>query len=611
MKKTTFSHHRLAQVKTYLLWGAVLWTVISAASLAWNIHYTRKLTLARAELIARLIFDKDMTFLSWVAQNGVHVHVTPTTPPNPNLHDVLDKDVSTGEDLTLMNPEYVMRQIYEQYEKSGVKGHITSLRPLRPENKPDPWEGQALKAFEEGRKEATVIQTLDGTEYMRFMKPFVTVALKCHTAQGDREGGIRGGLSVSVPMAPLRAVERSRTVMLSQLHTLLWGLGLAGIFIFGAGGLKSERARLQSDDLYRTLAESSYAGIYIIQDGKFCFNNSNMAAYTGYSAAEMIGMDASMFVHPDDREEVKRNTGSMLKRRRQDPYEFRIIGKDGGIRWIVETVTSIQYQGRRAVLGNSMDVTERKRIEEDLRRTTRHLQETTDMLIQSEKMAATGKLAAGLAHEILNPVNILSMRLQLLEQLERLSDTYQDSLSICQQQIDRIVKIIHDLDQLTQAARSLQTPCDLNGMIRRSLTVLAERLNRESIAIDLQLEEDLPMPTLDKGGLDQVFLILMNNALDAMEGRDNRRITITTESRIDHQGLRSIRMTISDRGHGIKEENLKRIFDPFFTTRAPGKGTGLGLAIVNRIIEDQGGKIWAENNEWGGAAFHIELPVVV
>jgi chemotaxis family two-component system sensor kinase Cph1 len=616
MKNASSTGQPISLVRTYVIWGAILWTVIIAASLAWNIHYRGLQTLARAGIIAQLFFDQNITLYSWLThQGGVYVPLTPTTPSNPYL-DLPDKDAATGrgKSLTLLNPEYVMRQLYELLEKkSGVHGHFTSLRPLRPANKPDPWEEQALKTFEAGRKEAIVVQTMDGTEYVRLIKPLVIEAkcLECHAAQRYQKGDIRGGLSVAVPLAPLRALQRSSVVMMMQVHALFWILGLAGIFIFRARVLKSERSRLQLEDLYRTLTESSHAGIYIVLDGKFCFSNSKMAAYAGYSVAEMIGIDTSVIVHPEDMAAVKQNALAMLKKQRHDPYEFRIISKDGDIRWVMETVTSIQYRGRRALLGNCMDVTSRKLTEESLQRTTQQLQETGNMLIQAEKAAMAGKLAAGVAHEILNPVNILSMRLQFLDQMEKLSDTGQDTLSICKNQIDRIVKIVHDLDQLTQTTTSLKAPCDLNGMIRQFLASFAGRLNGESIAIDLHLEEGLPILTLNQERLDQVLQILMNNALDALAGKENKLAIITTRVLLNQQGSSVIRISISDRGHGIKEENLKRIFDPFFTTREPGKGTGIGLSIAYRIIEEQGGVIWAENNEWGGAVFHIELPIVV
>ncbi len=121
---------------------------------------------------------------------------------------------------------------------------------------------------------------------------------------------------------------------------------------------KTETDHLLEEGLFRTLENSSQAGIYVVQGGKFRFVNAHAAFYWGYSKDELIGMESMSLVHPEDRERVRRSAISMLKGKRTSSYEFRTIAKDGGIRWITETITSIQYKGERAVLGNSMDITE-------------------------------------------------------------------------------------------------------------------------------------------------------------------------------------------------------------------------------------------------------------
>jgi diguanylate cyclase (GGDEF)-like protein/PAS domain S-box-containing protein len=123
----------------------------------------------------------------------------------------------------------------------------------------------------------------------------------------------------------------------------------------------------QTEDLYKTLADSSYAGVYVVEKGRFRFINSNAAAYAGYRAEEMLGMESIGFVHPDDRDAAKENAFLMLKGERSTPYEFRVIAKDGQIRRIMETVTPIRYRGKRAILGNSMDVTGQRETEQTLR----------------------------------------------------------------------------------------------------------------------------------------------------------------------------------------------------------------------------------------------------
>ena len=121
---------------------------------------------------------------------------------------------------------------------------------------------------------------------------------------------------------------------------------------------KTETDHLLEEGLFRTLENSSQAGIYVVQGGEFRFVNTHAAFYWGYSKDELIGMESMSLVHPDDRERVRRSAIDMLKGKRTSSYEFRTMAKDGGIRWITETVTSIQYKGKRAVLGNSMDITE-------------------------------------------------------------------------------------------------------------------------------------------------------------------------------------------------------------------------------------------------------------
>jgi diguanylate cyclase (GGDEF)-like protein/PAS domain S-box-containing protein len=131
--------------------------------------------------------------------------------------------------------------------------------------------------------------------------------------------------------------------------------------------LLSERVE-RANILYRTVADSSYTGIYIVQDGKFRYLNRNVARHAGYAATQMIGMDSPTVIHPDDREQAGKNAVSMLKGELTTPYEFRIMGKDGQIRYIMETVTPIKYQGKRAVLGNVVDITARQQSEEALDR---------------------------------------------------------------------------------------------------------------------------------------------------------------------------------------------------------------------------------------------------
>jgi signal transduction histidine kinase len=197
---------------------------------------------------AKVAFEKDLAYRRWnTMHGGVYVKQTDATPPNPYLKGTPERDVTTesGMRLTLINPAYMTRQAYELDGGGQMSGRITSITPLRPGNRPDEWERQALQAFEDGESEVVSLDRKDGREYMRFMRPLITDegCLPCHAFQGYTVGDVRGGLSVAVSMDPLRAIERRNVLTLSLAHGLLWLLGLLG-HIYGTGKLmESERER--------------------------------------------------------------------------------------------------------------------------------------------------------------------------------------------------------------------------------------------------------------------------------------------------------------------------------------------------------------------------------
>ncbi len=237
------------------------WTIILAASLAWTTAQEKQATLEMARIQARVAYEKDMLYRRWNAGHGlVYVPVTKETQPDPYLSDLPERDITTssGKRLTLMHPTYMTRQAYELAEKeSGVYGHITSLRPLRPENAPDSWETAALQAFESGEKEVSSFQEINGREFMRLIRPLIIekACLKCHAKQGYHEGQIRGGIKVSIPMEPLRAIEHKHVRLLAIGHGVIWLIGLAGIGLWTQRLRQSERRRKGAEEEVRKYSE--------------------------------------------------------------------------------------------------------------------------------------------------------------------------------------------------------------------------------------------------------------------------------------------------------------------------------------------------------------------
>ncbi len=178
---------------------ALVWTILLAGSLGWDIHHEKDTTIEIVKGVARAIFNKDQVFRIWATSHGgVYVPPDERTPPNPYLIHTPNRDVTTatGKPLTLMNPAYMLRQVMNDYENLfGVKGHITSLNLINPANTPDEWERQSLLAFHRGDNESFETTDIKGKPYTRLMQPMVTKkgCLKCHGHQGYKVGNIRGG----------------------------------------------------------------------------------------------------------------------------------------------------------------------------------------------------------------------------------------------------------------------------------------------------------------------------------------------------------------------------------------------------------------------------------
>ena len=227
----------LLPVRSMALLMAMLWTLLCAASLALNLWSEHKAVLDQARSEARGLFYQDANYRRWATgHGGVYVPVTDSTPANPYLAHIPERDITTpsGRRFTLINPAYMTRQVQElTHRQQGIRGHITSLHAIRPGNEPDPWEAVALHAFEEGKNEVWEVVELDDVPYLRFMRPLYTEegCLKCHGHQGYKEGDVRGGISVAVPLSTYYTLRDERSIPLWLWHCLLYLAGLSFIVV--------------------------------------------------------------------------------------------------------------------------------------------------------------------------------------------------------------------------------------------------------------------------------------------------------------------------------------------------------------------------------------------
>ncbi|MGZ8222314.1 MAG: ATP-binding protein [Methylobacter sp.] len=211
----------------------IVWSGLIAVSLIWNISQLHENTLLTAAAAARASLNKDIIFRQWATSHGgVYVPPTEITPPNPYLK-LPERDVvtTTGKVLTLMNPAYILRELQSNFgDGYGNLSHLTSLKPLNPNNTPDDWETKALQGFERGGKELMEVQQIEGQPYLRLMQPFTVEqgCLKCHAVQGYKVGDIRGGISTAIFLSSYLQQEQKQSIELALSHSLIWLIGLIG-----------------------------------------------------------------------------------------------------------------------------------------------------------------------------------------------------------------------------------------------------------------------------------------------------------------------------------------------------------------------------------------------
>ena len=366
----------IARIRRYGLICALLWSMLLSGLFMLYAFDHRQVVIEIGRSMAVASFEKDLLFRRWAARHGgVYVPQTPATPPNPYLSGIPERDIVTpsGRPLTMINPAYMTRQIFElaQEQPDKIQGHITSLNPIRPENAPDAWERQALTRFEQGLPEVVEQIQQNGKPYLRFMRHLIAEkpCLSCHAAQGYKEGEKRGGISVTLPLTPVVQAMGSQIRRVAFIHVFVWLVGIAMIW-FGSRKisgtmtlLRDERNSLkESEERFHTLHNASFGGILIHDNGCIKDCNQGLSDMTGYTIEEMIDMDGLRLIAPESLELVRKNMLSGFEKR----YEVTGIRKDGTRYPLAVNGKNIPYRGHAARVIEFRDITERRRAEEAL-----------------------------------------------------------------------------------------------------------------------------------------------------------------------------------------------------------------------------------------------------
>jgi PAS domain S-box-containing protein len=354
---------------------------------------------------------------------------------------------------------------------------------------------------------------------------------------------------------------------------------------------QAEEALRENEKKFRSYVEFAPQGVFVAdRNGNYLEVNSAACKITGYSKEELLLMNLIKLVAPESLEIA----GDHFNRVVNEGYssgESAFIHKDGSIRsWIVD---SVRLSDDR-FLGFVVDITERKQAEE--------------MALASQKLAGIGSLAAGMAHEINSPLQLvtgLSERLTRnlnADQIDK--DQFLIDINTINRSGWRIAKIIRALLTYSRQSAPEMAPHSLNDIIEDTLLLTEHQLKSWSnISIEKELASDLPLVYCDSNNITQVIINLLENARDAMLG--GGWIKISTACSPENG---QVILQVSDSGAGIPAENRSTIFDPFFTTKDVGKGTGLGLSIVQGIVKTHGAEITVESAPGKGAAFTICFP---
>jgi PAS domain S-box-containing protein len=365
---------------------------------------------------------------------------------------------------------------------------------------------------------------------------------------------------------------------------------------------QTEEALRKSEQQFRDLIENAPVGISIIQNDRLVYENPEQKKICSF-AAESSLIKFLDRIHPDDIEKFKAAHKSVVSGNQGTvEIDFRICRPagsrgNGDMRWLQCRATRFQYQRQDALLINAVDITDAKQLEHQL-------------LIKN-KMLSLGRVAAGIAHEIRNPLTGINTYLYTIEDLCESDHISPEDVEIIRQIITQIQVASNKIESVIKRVMDFSKPgapkmvrTKINESLEEAIKLSSVTLRKNGIKFDKSLAPDLPQCYADPHLIEQVVLNLITNAARAMEksANGNKRVEIKSFAQNN-----TLCVQVADNGPGVPNELRERIFDPFFTTKEDG--SGIGLNIAQRIVADHNGSISLDTSRWGGAEFKIELPI--
>jgi PAS domain S-box-containing protein len=391
---------------------------------------------------------------------------------------------------------------------------------------------------------------------------------------------------------------------------------------------RAEDALRESEEKFQTLANNMSQLAWMADaDGQIFWYNQRWLDYTGTTIEEMHGWGWKKVHHPDHVERVVRRIQHSWDSRQPWEDTFPLRAKDGMYRWFLSRAVPIRDADGRVIrwFGTNTDVTELRDVQESLRNakdalaksnrsleakvqeSTANLTESRAIIERQEKLASLGVFAAGIAHEVRNPLTAIKVRLFTLKSSHKPGTSEHEDLEVIRHEIDRLEHLVHDFLQFARPAEPELQTMSIERLLRDVHDLLQSDLAGKSVELKLEFMAKEPV-CVDPNKMKQVLINFVQNGAESMEAGG----TITLRSRTDKQVLNGQHATVvvidvADTGKGIPPEVQKRLFDPFFTTKE--EGTGLGLSIAARIIGKHGGVIQYQTQPNRGTTFSIVLPI--
>ena len=613
----------LVRIDRYTFFVNVVWVVLVALSLFWNLFSTSKQIDEIAKSKARSYFETEITFRNWASSHGgIYVPLTQRTPSNPDLVFLTNRDIilPIKDTLTLINPACILRQVHSEFSDSNsIVGRLTSLNPIQSQNEPDGWETKSLLEFEKGISEVFEFDNNNGNEILRLMKPLIMEksCLKCHNLQEDEVGDICGGISIMVPMNQLWNNSRESYVRIIALHISLLIVGFIGIKSvkrrFSKRIIENNKTKValeEKDERLKLALSATNAGVWDwnIEKRSAVFDE-RWAEISGHTLAELEPIDIETWnklVHPDDLEELDLLLEQhYLNETNNFHYETRIKHKNGEWIWVQIRGKVIERHNNKKpirMVGVIIDITERKKREYELINAKKKLE---------EENANKDKFFAIISHDLKAPFGALLGIAQMLEESydEMETNEIKEMIHIARRSATNIYELLDGLLEWSRAKSGRMdfspSTMDIKEVTNQAIEILTHNAKRKNITLSCNIKNE-SFVFADEIMVLTVIRNLIANAIKFTS--KNGWVVVSSE-------IKETEMEISvlDNGIGISPEDIKKLFriEIHHTTIGTSNetGTGVGLILCKELVNKNGGKIWVESELEKGSNFKFTLPL--